>query len=65
MSATVSISIKIPHTLHEPVKGYLAAHPDWDEERLLAAAVSLFLLQNGDEDRQVSRVYLDTIFQQN
>jgi hypothetical protein len=65
MSATVSILIKIPHTLHEPVQNYLETHPDWDEDRLLAAAVSLFLLQNGDDDRRVSRVYLDTIFQQN
>jgi hypothetical protein len=63
MSATVSIFIKIPNKLHEPVKTYLDTHPDWDEERLLAAAVSLFLLQNGDGDRRVSRVYLDTLFQ--
>ncbi|OYD86680.1 hypothetical protein CDG77_33710, partial [Nostoc sp. 'Peltigera membranacea cyanobiont' 213] len=27
-------------------------HPDWDEHRLITAAISLFLLQNADGDRK-------------
>ncbi|OYD86705.1 hypothetical protein CDG77_33530, partial [Nostoc sp. 'Peltigera membranacea cyanobiont' 213] len=37
-------------------------HPDWDEHRLITAAISLFLLQNADGDRRVSQVYLETLF---
>ncbi|MEH1851477.1 MAG: DUF2811 domain-containing protein [Nostoc sp.] len=41
---------------------YLEKHPDWDEHRLITAAISLFLLQNADGDRRVSQVYLETLF---
>lgn len=62
MKATVSIFTEIPETLHESLKNYLETHPDWDENRVLTAALSLFLLQNGDGDRRAARVYLETLF---
>ncbi|BAZ02836.1 hypothetical protein NIES37_68490 [Tolypothrix tenuis PCC 7101] len=63
MNATVSIFTEIPSPLHECLQDYLQQHPDWDENRLLTAAVSLFLLQNADSDRLVAQVYLDALFQ--
>ncbi|OYD95209.1 hypothetical protein CDG76_09460 [Nostoc sp. 'Peltigera membranacea cyanobiont' 210A] len=62
MKSTVSIFTEIPETLHESLKNYLETHPDWDENRVLTAALSLFLLQNGDSDRRAARVYLETLF---
>lgn len=62
MNATVSIFTEIPETLHESLKNYLETHPDWDQNRVLTAALSLFLLQNGDSDRRAARVYLETLF---
>ncbi len=62
MKVTVSILTEIPEELHESLKRYLETHPAWDQDRVLAAALSLFLLQNGDSDRRTSRVYLDTLF---
>ncbi|MBD2441352.1 DUF2811 domain-containing protein [Nostoc sp. FACHB-110] len=62
MNATVSILTEIPETLHECLKDYLQQHPEWDENRVLTAAVSLFLLQNADGDRRVAQVYLETLF---
>jgi hypothetical protein len=44
------------------MKDYLQQHPDWDEKRLLTAAVPLFLLQHGDGDRLVGQVYLEAMF---
>jgi hypothetical protein len=65
MNATVDILSTIPEALQKSVKTYFDNHPDWNEDRLLAASLSLFLLQNGDGgDRHVSRVYLDTLFKQ-
>ena len=64
MNATISILAEIPETLHESLKYYLDAHPDWDQDRVFCAALSLFLLQNGDRDRRAARVYLDTLFKQ-
>lgn len=64
MQATVSILAEIPEDLHKSLKGFIETHPAWDQDRLYAAALSLFLLQNGykEGDRTPSRVYLDTLF---
>ncbi len=71
MNATVSILAEIPEELHDTLKSYLETHPDWDQDRVFAAALSLFLLQNGGCDTAVSsrsyrsaaKVYLSTLFQ--
>ncbi len=75
MSTTVSILAEIPEELHETLQSYLESHPDWDQDRVFAAALSLFLLQNGGSDRQsashsessnyrsTAKVYLNALFQ--
>jgi len=75
MSTTVSILAEIPEELHETLKNYLESHPDWDQDRVFAAALSLFLLQNGGNDRHglsqnashsyrsTAKVYLNALFQ--
>ena len=71
MSTTVSILAEIPEELHETLKNYLESHPDWDQDRVFAAALSLFLLQNGGSDRvgtahsyrSTAKVYLKALFQ--
>lgn len=62
MNATISILAEIPEDLHQTLKGYLESHPDWDQDRVFSAALSLFLLQNGESDRNTARVYLDSLF---
>ncbi|PZO41120.1 MAG: hypothetical protein DCF19_10295 [Pseudanabaena frigida] len=71
MSTTISILAEIPEELHETLKTYLETHPDWDQDRVFAAALSLFLLQNGGSDRSgathsyrsTAKVYLNALFQ--
>ena len=70
MNATVSILAEIPEDLHESLRNYLETHPDWDQDRVFSAALSLFLLQNGTSTsldanrnyRRTARVYLDALF---
>jgi hypothetical protein len=70
-TTTVSILAEIPEELHETLKSYLEAHPDWDQDRVFSAALSLFLLQNGGGEtvsasrsyRSTARVYLNALFQ--
>lgn len=64
MNATVSMLTEIPEELHESLLSYLETHPDWDQDRVFTAALSLFLLQNGNGDRRAARVYLETLFHQ-
>lgn len=59
---TVSILAEIPEELHDSLKSYLDDHPAWDLNRAFAASLSLFLLQNGQNDRRASRIYLDSLF---
>ncbi len=63
MDTNVSILVEIPETLHQSFLTYLEARPDWDQDRVFSAALSLFLLQNRTtNDRQTARVYLDSLF---
>jgi Protein of unknown function (DUF2811) len=72
MSTAVSILAEIPEELHLSLKSYLETHPNWDQDRVFAAALSLFLLQNNGAQssdasqnyRACARVYLETLFQQ-
>ena len=64
MNTTVTILTEIPTILQESMNNYLESHPDWDQNRVLTAALSLFLLQNGESDRRAARVYLETLFHQ-
>ena len=62
MDSTVSILATIPEELHDSLRSFLESHPTWDQDRVYAAALSLFLLQNGECDRRASRIYLDSLF---
>lgn len=63
MNNPVSLLVEIPETLHDSLKTYLELRPDWSQDRVFTAALSLFLLQNGmSADRQASRIYLDALF---
>lgn len=70
MNTAVSILAEIPEELHESLKSYLETHPTWDQDRVFAAALSLFLLQNSGAQtgetsqnyRACARVYLETLF---
>jgi hypothetical protein len=64
MQLNVSVLAEIPEDLHNALRGFLETHPTWDQDRMYAAALSLFLLQNGQKegDCTPSRIYLDTLF---
>lgn len=70
MNGSISLLVEIPEVLHESMRSYLESRPDWDQDRVFTAALSLFLLQNRGTDslseklsqREASRIYLDTLF---
>ncbi|MBE9169441.1 DUF2811 domain-containing protein [Pleurocapsales cyanobacterium LEGE 06147] len=72
-NSTVSIVTEIPSDLHQSMQNYLDNHPYWDQDRLIAAGISLFLLQNWgsqisrdvEDYRTCSRIYLETLFRDN
>lgn len=59
----VCLMIEIPESLHGEVLSFLDRSPEWDQDRLFKAALSLFLMQNtGTKGRTAARTYLDTMF---
>ncbi len=59
---TVSLMVEIPEDLHLSIKDYLDTHEMWSQERMMQAALSLFLLQNGVNHPHVNSLYLDSLF---
>lgn len=58
---TISLLVEVPEALHDALSVFLELHPDWDQDRAMAAALGLFLTQNAG-DRRAGRVYLDALF---
>ena len=59
----VSVVNEFPEDLHQAMREFISSHPNWDQYRLLQAALAGFLFQHGCKDRAVSRHYLDGLFQ--
>ncbi len=61
-TATVSLMVEVPESLHLSMQDYLNNHDLWSQERVMQAALSLFLMQNGVNHPHVNRLYLDSLF---
>lgn len=52
-------AVEVPELLRSLVAEFLETHPDWDLNRLIGAAIALFLIQQtGDPQPQASKAYL-------
>jgi len=60
--ATVSIENQMPLDLFDAMREFIRCHPQWDQYRLMQAALAGFLFQQGCQDRAVARHYLDGLF---
>ena len=58
----ISLNVEIPEELHDSLRTYVDSHPSWSQHRVFCAALSLFLMQNGVQDRRTNRLYLDSVF---
>ncbi|MEL6129191.1 MAG: DUF2811 domain-containing protein [Cyanobacteria bacterium J06628_4] len=54
--------VEIPEDLYISIQDYLETHEMWSQERMMQAALSLFLLQNGVNKPHVNSLYLDSLF---
>ena len=59
---TVSIENQMPEDLFEAMREFISSHPQWDQYRLLQAALSGFLLQQGVKERTLTRRYIGSMF---
>ena len=59
---TISFQTKIPKQIQQAMKVYIDKHPNWDQYRLLQAALAGFLIQNGISSRLITRLYIGNMF---
>ena len=58
----VSFLSEVPAPLKAAMTTFIEDHPNWDQYRLVKAALAGFLVQNGIESREITRLYLDNMF---
>ena len=61
-SGVVSLRAEVPAALLASMQAFIERHPNWDQYRLVQAAVAGFLVQNGTRSRDVTRCYLANLF---
>tara|TARA_B100000579_G_scaffold18800_1_gene13202 strand:- start:372 stop:635 length:264 start_codon:yes stop_codon:yes gene_type:complete len=59
---TISFQTEIPKQIQQAMKIYIEKHPNWDQYRLLQAALAGFLIQNGISSRLITRLYIGNMF---
>ena len=58
----ISFQTAIPKPIQQAMKVYIEKHPNWDQYRLLQAALAGFLIQNGINSRLITRLYIGNMF---
>jgi len=47
------------------MKEFVEEHPNWDQYRILQAAIAGFLMQKGFHNRDLTRLYIGNMFSMN
>ena len=58
----ISFQAEMPAPLQEAMTRFIECHPNWDQYRLVQAALAGFLVQNGIESRAITRLYVGNMF---
>ena len=58
----VSFQTEMPLPLHQAMAGFIERCPNWDQYRLVQAALAGFLVQNGADSRELTRLYVGNMF---
>ena len=54
----ISFKCELHQNLQHAMKEFVEAHPNWDQYRILQAAIAGFLLQKGFQTRDLTRLYV-------
>ena len=59
---SINLEAEVPEALYVGMKDFIVSNDNWDQSKLLSAAIANFLFQNGSSDRAVTEKYLNDIF---
>ena len=58
----VSFNCELQENLQKAMKEFVEEHPNWDQYRIIQAAIAGFLMQNGFQNRNLTRLYIGNMF---
>ena len=58
----ISFKCELQENLQKALKEFVEEHPNWDQYRILQAAIAGFLMQKGFENRDLTRLYIGNMF---
>ena len=62
LQSVISFQSEVPVSLQEAMKSFIERYPNWDQYRLIQAALAGFLVQNGVSSRSITRLYVGKMF---
>ena len=62
IDGVISFHVDLPAPLQLAMKNFIEKYPNWDQYRLIQAALAGFLVQNGLESREITRLYIGNMF---
>ena len=61
----ISFKCELQENLQNAMKEFVEEHPNWDQYRILQAAIAGFLMQKGFQTRDLTRLYVGNMFSMN
>ena len=61
----ISFNCELQENLQKAMKEFVEDHPNWDQYRILQAAIAGFLMQKGFQNRDLTRLYIGNMFSMN
>ena len=61
----ISFKCELQENLQKAMKEFVDEHPNWDQYRILQAAIAGFLMQKGFQSRDLTRLYVGNMFSMN
>ncbi len=58
----ISFKCDLHENLQQAMIKFVEDHPNWDQYRILQAAIAGFLMQKGFQNRDLTRLYIDKMF---
>ena len=61
----ISFKCELQENLQNAMNEFVEQHPNWDQYRILQAAIAGFLMQKGFQNRDLTRLYIGNMFSMN
>ena len=58
----ISFKCDLHENLQQAMNKFVEDHPNWDQYRILQAAIAGFLMQKGFQNRNLTRLYVGKMF---